>query len=106
MVADVRLKVRMRLRLVLKEIQADARPGGKLLQIFEVARKDSVAAAAVKAHYREWVAREFPGCRIEFTRQNVYIHLSDKYGAGRAPVKEQLPVALVPVFHPHTEAEF
>lgn len=106
MVADVRLKVRMRLRAILADILKDARPGGKLLQVFEVARTNQLVNDAVKEHYRTWVSREFPGCRIEFTRQNVYIHLPDGYGAGRAPIKEQLPIALVPVFHPTMEAEF
>jgi hypothetical protein len=96
----------MRLRECLKAIRADARPGGRLLQIFEVAKKDSVCAEAVKTHYREWVAREFPGCHIEFTRKRIYIHLPDGYGAGRAPVVEIMPVDLVLVFHPMREAGF
>jgi hypothetical protein len=106
MVADVRLKVRMRLRACLKEIQADSRPGGVLLQIFQVARTNKVAAEAVKTHYREWVAREFPGCRIEFTRKNIYVHLPPDFGAGQAPVMEPMPIALVVVFHPIQEAGF
>lgn len=104
--ADVRLKVRMRLRMVLKAIQSDARPGGKLLQVFEVAKTNALVHAAVKDHYRTWVSREFPGCRIEFTRKNVYVHLPDSYGAGRAPIMEPLPIGLVAVFHPIKEAEF
>lgn len=100
MVADVRLKVRMRLRAALVAIRADARPGGRLLQVFQVAETNRPANDALKAHYREWVAREFPGCSIEFTRKNIYIHLPDDYGAGRAPVMEQMPIDLVAVFHP------
>lgn len=106
MVADVRLKVRMRLRAVLKTIEADARPGGKLLQVFEVAKTNALVYAAVKDHYRTWVSREFPGCRIEFTRKNIYIYLPDSYGAGRAPIMEPLRIGLVAVFHPVKEAEF
>lgn len=106
MVADVRFKIRMRLRATLKAIRADARPGGVLLQVFAVAKLDNQVNAAIKDHYRTWVSREFPGCRIEFTRRNIYIHLPDSYGAGRAPVMEPLPVDLVAVFHPVREAGF
>lgn len=100
MVADVRLKIRMRLRATLAAILADARPGGVLLQIFEVAKTNHVAADAVQTHYRTWVANEFPGCTIEYGRKYIYVYLPDNYGAGRAPIMEQLPIALVPVFHP------
>lgn len=106
MVADVRLKIRMRLKAVLAEINRDARPGGRLLQVFEVARTNNLVNDAVREHYRTWVSREFPGCRIEFTKKNIYIHLPDGYGAGRAPVMEPMPISLVAVFHPIREAEF
>lgn len=106
MVADVRFKIRMRLRVAFKAILKDARPDGRLLQVFEVAKTNDLVRAAVRDHYRTWVSREFPRCRIEFTRKNVYIYLPDEYGAGRAPVMEPLPVALVLVFHPSKEAEF
>lgn len=100
MVADVRLKVRMRLRAVLAEILKEARPGGVLLQVFEVAQTNHVLADTLQTGYRKWVADEFPGCRVEFTRKNVYIYLPENFGAGKAPVMEQLPIALVAVFHP------
>ena len=106
MVADVRLKVRMRLRAVLRAIHSDARPGGVLLQVFEVAKTNQLVNDTLKEHYRTWVSREFPGCRIEFTRKNIYVHLPDSYGAGRAPVMEPMPIALVAVFHPIKEAGF
>lgn len=106
MVADLRLNVRLRLRSVLAEIEKDARPGGRLLQVFEVAKTNALVNATLKEHYRTWVSREFPGCRIEFTRKNIYVHLSDDYGAGRAPVMEPMPIALVAVFHPIKEAGF
>lgn len=105
MVADVRLKIRMRLRATLAAIQTDARPGGVLLQIFEVAKTNHVAADAVQTHYRTWVANEFPGCTIEYGRKFIYVYLPDSYGAGRAPIMEQLPIALVPVFHPIREVK-
>jgi len=106
MVADVRHKIRMRLRAALKAIRADARPGGVLLQVFNVAKVDSQVNDALKDHYRTWVSREFPGCRIEFTRKNIYIYLPDNYGVGRAPVMDPMPVDLVNVFHPVKEAGF
>lgn len=106
MVADVRLKVRMRLRVVLEAIRKDARPGGVLLQAYQVAKVSPIVNQALRKHYREWVAREFPGCKIEVTRKNVYIYLPDSYGAGRAPVMEPLPVSLVVVFNPPSEAGF
>lgn len=106
MVADVRFKVRMRLRAVLADILKDARPGGRLIQAFDIAKTNQLVNDALKEHYRTWVSREFPGCRIEFTRKNIYIHLPDNFGAGRAPVMEQMPIALVAVFHPIKEAGF
>lgn len=106
MVADVRLKVRMRLRAVLADVLKDARPGGRLLQVFEVAKTNELVNATLRNHYRVWVSREFPGCRIEFTRKNIYVYLPDSYGAGRAPVMEPIPIALVAVFHPIKEAGF
>lgn len=96
----------MRLRECLKAIRKDARPGGVLLQVFAVAETNRPANDALKVHYREWVAREFPGCRIEFTRKNIYVYLPDNFGAGRAPVMEQLPIDLVLVFHPNWRGEF
>lgn len=105
-VADVRLKVRMRLRVCLGDIRKDARPGGKLLPVFGVAETNKPANDALRAHYREWVAREFPGCRIEFTRKNIYIHLPDRYEGGRAPVMEQMPIDLIAVFHPTWKGDF
>lgn len=106
MVADVRFKVRMRIRAVLAEIRKDARPGGELLPVFADARTNKLVNDALRAHYREWVSREFVGCKIEVTRKNVYVYLPVTYEAGRAPVMEPLPIALVEVFNPHLEAEF
>lgn len=106
MVADVRLKVRMRLRTVLATIRKDARPNGVLLPVFTEAKTNQLVNDAVKEHYRTWVSREFPGCTIEFTRKNIYVYLPDGYGAGRAPVMEPMPIALVAVFHPIREAGF
>lgn len=106
MVADIRFKVRMRIREALKAVRADARPGGQLQAAFLLARTNPEVATRLKEYYRTRVASEVPGCRVEFTRKNIYVYFPAGYGAGRAPVSEPMPIDLVVVFHPTTEASF
>lgn len=100
MVSDVRQKVGMRLQALIARLADHLRNDVGERILVGKAQIDESAALIVRAKYRSHVVREFPGCRITFTRQRVSIRLPERYPRSYIPIEEPLPPALIECFSP------
>lgn len=100
MVADVRFKVRMRLRALIDRLVTEISDSPDARRELAMAQLSDVRAKAVKAKYRSRVVVEFPGCSIGFTHQRIYITLPAGYPASNVPVTLPYPKVLRGAFFP------
>lgn len=100
MVSDVRFAVLMRLRRALEimrlELLQDRRLHGEVI----LSRTEPDIAKTMCGRYRTRIVNEFPGCRILFAKQAIYIWLPDHYPNHTVPICDQLPVSLIECFTP------
>jgi hypothetical protein len=106
MVADVRFKVKMRLRALIETMVAELTTSQEARKRLALAYTSVVVAAEVKAQYRSRVVREFPGCAVTFTFNRLYIKLPDRYPAHNVPVSLPYPRELRGAFFPRAVEEF
>lgn len=97
---DVRLKVQLRMRAVLKFITSQAQPKGVIAESVIAARRNRELASQVQRLYRDFVLHEFPGCRVSFGRAYLFVYLPDGYPRSSVPVTVKLEPIHIEVFHP------
>lgn len=105
MIADVRLKVRMRLRALIAEMTAEYDTQPSVRVQLDMARKDSTLAATQREYYRIRVQNAFPGSTIVYTQTRILVHLPDTYPRSAVPISQPYPRVLTPVLFgiPSTE---
>lgn len=100
MVADVRMKIALRLRAALADMSRELATDLTLRTQVTEARTRYETAEQVRATYRSRVVRNFPGCRVAFTPRNITIWLPDRYPNAQIPIVEQVDVGLMGCFNP------
>ena len=105
MIADVRMKVSMRLAALVDSLMARLRTSEPERLLVMSAQTQSDVAAMVRAKYRADVVRSFPGCQITFTRQHISVKLPDRYARSQNPILHPVPPALVEAFNPRGYVE-
>lgn len=90
MVADVRLKIEQRARTFMERLVTAIQKDQSELNLIAAARDDYASAEALAAKYRSKFVREFPGCEITFTPNNVYIKPPNRYPDWTVPIRKQL----------------
>lgn len=105
MIADVRFKVRMRLRALITEMTAEYDTQPSVRTQVDMARKDSALAEAQREHYRIRVQNAFPGSAIVYTQTRILVHLPEMYPRSAVPIAQPYPRVLTPVLFgiPSTE---
>jgi hypothetical protein len=99
-VADVRFKVKMRLRAILDTLTAELAASASARHALAMAQLTDAPAKLVKAKYRSAIVREFPGCTVTFTFNRVYVTLPNHYPAYHVPVSLPYPQSLRGGFFP------
>lgn len=90
MIADVRLKVEQRVRAFMERLVAAMQADHAEMNLIRAAQDDYATAEALSAKYRSKFVREFGGCEITFTPNNVYIRLPNGYPQHGVPIRKQL----------------
>lgn len=97
MIADVRLKVRMRLRALIEEMEREYRINPNTRDWINQARKDSGIAGAARSTYRARVQNAFSGATIDYTPTRILVYLPATYPRSGVPVTASYPRELTPV---------
>lgn len=96
MIADVRFKVRMRLRAFIQGMGESFAADPELRHTLRQASEDKRISATLKMSWLKKLAEEFPGCQIDCTPQRIYIRLPANYPAAAVPIHEPYPSAFRP----------
>lgn len=100
MVSDVRQKVSMRLHALVARLTSEIRTNPGIQTKIREAQFNYDRADEVRTFYRSEVIREFPGCRVTFSRQHITIELPKGYPNAHIPVVVQLPPAMIECLSP------
>lgn len=96
MIADVRFKVRMRLRAFIRGMGETFAADADLRAFLRIALTNDRVAMELKQQWRGKLSEEFPGCEITCTPQRIYIRLPAQYPASAVPIHETYPSAFRP----------
>lgn len=96
MIADVRFKVRMRLRALIETLRNEYDGNRVLRADFGKAKHDAETALRIKGRYRSRIKEAFPGCEVTCTPTRILIYLPLSYPRPGVPVSEPYPARLTP----------
>lgn len=96
MIADVRFKVRMRLRAFIQTLRGEYMGSSRLVEDLIAAQGNVILAGNLKSGYRARLREAFPGCEIICTNTRIQVYLPDSYPRPTVPISEPYPAQYVP----------
>jgi hypothetical protein len=95
-VANVRFKVRMRLRALIRDMVNEYANSRTLRTDLRIAAENRSASEEMQRVWRPKVEDAFPGCRIKYTGSRIMIFLPPAYPVSHIPICELYPGAFKP----------